>query len=109
MTLCVVEVGIRAVLAVVLRIAAHGFALLDGDLVSRFGLSHGDLVLALGSRLARILRLICHIVRIIVGPRIRDILAGIRVVFARVCGRIRKGLARTDMSDAEIRRWLAEI
>src|SRR5688572_8625317 len=38
------ELAVRPLLAILLRVAAHCFALLERNLVSRFRLRHGDLV-----------------------------------------------------------------
>ena len=79
-----IEITIRAILTIGLRILTQRLALLHRDLMSRFGLRHCDLVVALGCRLAGLLRLVSRVVRVVIGLCVRDVLLGIGVIFASV-------------------------
>jgi hypothetical protein len=79
-----IEFAVRALLTVLLRVAAHRFAFLRSNLVRRLGLRHCDLVVVLGGSLAGLLRLIGHVVRIVIRLGIRDVLLRISRILTRV-------------------------
>ena len=79
-TLGSLEIAVRAVLTVALRVTRHRLALLGRDLVSCFRLRHRDLVVVLGAGLAGLLSLVGGVVGVVVR-------LCIRVMAARVYSR----------------------
>jgi hypothetical protein len=88
-TLRVIQIGIRARLAIFLGSALQSFALLDSDLVRGFGAGYGNFEVALSSRFTGVSRLIGYVIRIVVGLCIGHILLRIRHFFLCVRLRIR--------------------